>query len=228
MRPESALERTLEQFFPGKLRARSVAVGDPAARASAAELACLGEVVDKRRAEFVAGRHAARAALGGIGLPVESLLIGAHRQPLPPARAVLSITHDEQLAVAVAAQAEHWFGLGVDLADTAPLPANLIETVCNAGDLLGLASGESEADRGKLVFCLKEALFKTIFAQVGNWMNFSQSTLDIDLTRGHYGALIVDEAGRPLALRGHWRGRFARVGDRWVALAGLAVDEAGR
>lgn len=217
----NALENATRTLFDQSVAVRAIAIGDPAAMGTVAEISALGQVVDKRKAEFVAGRHAARGALRGIGLPDTDILIGTHRQPLPPREAVLTISHDQRLAMAVAAPAEKWLGVGVDIADADDLAENLIATICGKSDLCNLQSGESIAERAKLVFCLKEALFKAIFPQVGDWMDFSQSALSLDHGSASYQARFFGADGAELSLQGQWHGRFARVGDRWIAAAGL-------
>lgn len=216
-----ALENTVRALFDESVGVSVVGIGDPAAVGTAVEISALGQVVDKRKAEFIAGRHAARGALGGIGLPTADILIGTHRQPLPPQGAVLTISHDQRLAMAVAAPAEKWLGLGVDIADADELAENLIATICGESDLLNLQQGESIAGRAKLVFCLKEALFKAIFPQVLDWMDFSQSALSVDHASASYQAHFYGADGAKLLLQGQWHGRFARVGNRWIAVAGL-------
>ena len=217
----SALESATRGLFDESVGVRAIAIGDTAAMSTAAEMTALGQVVDKRKAEFIAGRHAARGALCGIGLPDAEILIGDHRQPLPPHEAVLTISHDQCLAMAVAAPAERWWGLGVDIADANDLDENLIATICGESDLSSLQQGESIASRAKLVFCLKEALFKAIFPQVGGWMDFSQSALRVDHASGRYQARFFGADAAELPLQGQWHGRFTRVGDRWIAAAGL-------
>lgn len=216
-----ALESATRTLFDEGVGVRAIAIGDPAAMSTTAEISALGQVVDLRKAEFVAGRHAARGALRGICLPDADILIGNHRQPLPPHETVLTISHDQRLAIAVAAPAKKWLGLGVDIADADDLAESLIATICGESDLSNLQQGESIACRAKLVFCLKEALFKAIFPQVGDWMDFSQSALSVDHASASYQARFFSADGAEISLQGQWHGRFARVGDRWIAAAGL-------
>lgn len=221
MSEQLALEQALRALLPAEVSVAAVAVDDAKAQADDAEIAALGNVVDKRRAEFVAGRYAARLALGGRDLPQTAILIGEHRQPLPPAGAVLSITHDDSHAIAMAASELQCLGLGVDLTDADSLQENLVKSVCGESDLMNLQPGESIEQRAKLVFCLKEALFKAIFPQVGDWMDFSQSALSIDFMSASYQAQIFAADGSALPLRGQWFGRFTRLGNRWIAVAGM-------
>lgn len=196
-------------------------VGDPLNDATAAELRVLGQVVDKRKQEYVAGRNAARCALRGLGFPPGDILVGAHRQPLPPLGSSISITHDSEYAFAVAGLNTHWYGLGVDVTQADELAESLISTVCRGSDLLDLAPSETLSQRAKLVFCLKEALFKAVFPQVIDWMEFSQSELQINHEIGGFEARILNPNDEPLELDGRWVGRFLKVGNRWLAFAGL-------
>lgn len=216
-----ALSGAISELFADAVSVAVVAIADKNATATEAELAALGKAVDKRRLEFSAGRHAARLALSGLSLPPRDILIGPHRQPLPPANSVLSISHDVQHAMAVAASAQDWFGIGIDIGDADTLSPDLIHSICRGNDLLNLAVGESLGQRAKLVFCLKEALFKAISPQVNSWMEFSQSELRIDHAQGSFEADIFASDGTLLKLQGQWFGRFARVDKRWLAVAGM-------
>jgi len=221
MKIEGILSRALTVLFDDKVSVGVVAVNDSDAIATAAELEALGQVVDKRLKEFSAGRAAGRVALSGLNLPPSDILIGAHRQPLPPAGTVLSISHDDLQALAVAASAQFWWGVGVDIAHADALSDDLIARICRGTDLNNLRAGESVAERAKLVFCLKEALFKAVFPQVSDWMDFSQSELLIDHQRGSFDAKLFTANGAPLDLKGSWFGRFTKCENRWLAVAGL-------
>src|SRR5450432_1156051 len=78
----------------------------------------VSRAVDKRQAEFVAGRWCAHRALEEIGRPAEIIGIGPQGAPLWPAGATGSITHDSGLCVAVAARLANVNALGIDLVNT--------------------------------------------------------------------------------------------------------------
>ncbi len=215
------LGQAFSQLFGDDVQVAALSISDPLASASELELLALGKAAPSRTAEFSAGRTAARQALNQLQLPTKDILIGQHRQPLPPAGACISISHDKSDAAAAAASEEHWIGLGIDICDADSLESNLISSVCRGQDLDDLNADETLGQRAKLIFCLKEALFKAIYPQVGSWMDFSQSELHIDHRDGSYGAQLFSEDGSALILEGCWFGRFAKVGHRWIAAAGM-------
>jgi len=191
-------------------------------QAKSTEFEALGRAVPKRMQEFSVGRHTARLALAKLGYRDAEILIGKHREPLAPAGSLLSITHDDQHAIAIVADTRHYLGLGVDIADVRGLDPALIHSICRGSDLEGLAPGETLMQRAKLVFCLKEALFKAIFPQVRQWMDFSQSELCVDHETGSFNARIFNANGELLVLKGEWRGRFVKSAEgRWIAFAAL-------
>lgn len=71
--------------------------------------------VVKRRAEFLNGRIAARAALRRMGMPDRPIAVGPDRAPVWPAGIVGSITHCASVAAAVTATREEAYGLGIDV-----------------------------------------------------------------------------------------------------------------
>lgn len=219
---EQELYLALNAFFPQSVNFAVVKVENNVQSATARELQALGVASDKRMREFSAGRAAVRQAMAGINLPPADILVGKHRQPLAPPGVVISITHDDEYALAAATGQSQWHGIGIDIALADDLPVNLHSMVCRGQDLQHLFEGETVAQRAKLVFCLKEALFKAIFPQVNDWMNFSQSEIAVDHDRGVFSARVYAEDGAELSLQGLWYGCFARVGERWVAAAGLS------
>ncbi len=216
------LSSALSAVFPQSVNIAVVGLEKCEQKATEPELAALGAASDARLREFSAGRVAARRAMHGINLPPADILVGRHRQPLAPAGVLISITHDQEYAVAAATVQSRWHGIGIDIAQADELPVNLHSMVCRGQDLENLREGETVGQRAKLIFCLKEALFKAIFPQVNDWMNFSQSEICVDHGRGEFSAQVYAEHGAELSLQGAWHGRFARVGERWFAAAGLS------
>ncbi len=155
------------------------------------EAAAITRARAARRAEFTAGRTAARAALAQLGLP-----------PLPLPRAPLgpviwpdgvtgSITHGAGHALAVVGPVAAFAGLGID-----------IET---AGSLLPLADiaapGEIAALQGRdpvILFSAKESAFKALFAQTGQLSGFRDLTVTLD------GARFVARTAGGDSIPGRW------------------------
>jgi 4'-phosphopantetheinyl transferase EntD len=137
-------------------------------------------VVPKRRADFTAGRVAARRALALAGLTrPPALMVGPRGQPLWPAGWVGSIAHTLDVAVAVVARSTEVEAVGVDVeAREAPGP-EVARHIATAQELdwlqLGLPGWRT---RLGLLFSAKESLYKALFPSLGLDLDF----LDVELT----------------------------------------------
>lgn len=125
------------------------------------EAAHIANAVPKRRAEFQAGRTAARAALTAIGGPASALPADMDRAPIWPKGYAGSITHCEDLCLAVATRAAR--SVGLDIEPATELARDLWEVV-----LLPIEQQEAEAAThpgqfAKLIFSAKEAVYKAQF-----------------------------------------------------------------
>ncbi len=119
----------------------------------------IARAVPQRQAEFAGGRRAARAALRQLGLPDGAIPKGADRAPVWPEGVVASITHTEGLCLAMAARAEDWRGLGIDLEVDRPMRSELIPSIASLAELARL-SPLPFASAGVRIFSAKEAAYK--------------------------------------------------------------------
>jgi enterobactin synthetase component D len=137
--------------------------------------------VAKRQGEFLAGRLAARHALGPFGLGAQTVAIGQNREPLWPAGMEGSISHSQLLGqgMALCAVRPGRAGLGLDLeawldeSQTAQLWPGIVDKE----EWGRLASGATAADLSlaeglTLVFSAKESLFKALYPKVGRYFDF--------------------------------------------------------
>lgn len=116
-----------------------------------------GAVV-RRLVEFSAGRHAARVALAGLGLPTAAIPQGADRAPVWPPGISATITHSASACLAAATRGQR--GLGLDLEEDRPLDPALWDTVLSAAER---DWAEAQPDPGRaalMVFSAKEAAYK--------------------------------------------------------------------
>lgn len=161
--------------------------------------ASLARAVDKRRAEFLAGRWCAREALRLAGLAdPPPIAIGAEREPLWPAGWVGSISHSRGEAWAVAAPAGRLRGIGIDLeceldgprwqrllprllAEGESLPA---APAASAGADDGARPGWNEALRAALLFAAKEAFYKCVAPLGGLELGFADARLGACVAEG--------------------------------------------
>ena len=134
--------------------------------------------VPKRRAEYLAGRLAALAALAEAGVTADDLAIAPSRAPMWPAGCTGSITHAAGIAAAVALRADALRGVGIDIERIAVAGAleAIVRSVVDAaerGALGALADRLGEAMALTIAFSAKESFYKATAATVGRVFDFS-------------------------------------------------------
>lgn len=149
--------------------------------------ATLDSAVHKRKAEFIAGRYCARAALAQLddNQPMSNtsavIGIGANREPLWPPGVVGSITHTHDYAAAIVAPRSKVRALGLD-SETWIDPGSvehvseLILTIREEyTDHLHMF--DSPLHYLTLVFSAKESLFKCLFPLVNRFFDFHAAVI---------------------------------------------------
>ena len=159
----------------------------------------------RRREEFLAGRAAATAALGGLDLDGH---VGqdADRRPVWPAGVVGSIAHCGHLAVAVAAPGSNVRALGVDVEDLADIGRELTEVVLTPAEQRALAGSGVPALLG-VYFSAKESAFKCWSPLLGVGLDWPDIEVGLDHSAGAFTALVVGPTARLVATPVH--GRYA-------------------
>ena len=145
------------------------------------DIACPPSVarsVRKRKAEYLAGRRAAIAALAVAGAEVSDLAIAPSRAPVWPPGFTGSITHAAGIAAAVAVREEAVRGVGIDIEQVAADGAldAIVRSVIDASEravLRGLAHTLGEAMALTIAFSAKESFYKATAAMVGRVFDFS-------------------------------------------------------
>ncbi|MCV6590267.1 MAG: 4'-phosphopantetheinyl transferase superfamily protein [Marinobacterium sp.] len=150
-----------------------------------AQPAALAGAVNKRQAEYLAGRLCARQLTQAAGLGSIEIPSTASRVPQWPTGFTGSISHHNHSALCALAPCSQYQGLGIDTeqwitADTAQL---IKGNIINSNEL-ALFNWMSENTRTlmfeqwlTLVFSLKESLFKAVFPAVGVWFEFMDAEL---------------------------------------------------
>ena len=151
--------------------------------------------VEKRQAEFLAGRLCAQVILAAHGIERHGVAIGSHREPLWPPGFVGSITHNSDFAAAIACPDEALLGVGIDIESVIEPDARaaMMDLVVSAAeaDLLRAAAGELSFDcLLTLVFSAKESFYKAAFAQVRAYVDFDAVEV-----------VALDTAARVIVLR---------------------------
>jgi enterobactin synthetase component D len=182
----------------------------------------------KRRAEYLAGRHAAALALSALHLPsrVERSPTGL---PVWPNGAVGSISHGGGLALAVCARQWQYRSVGVDVErvlhdaearELAPAIAHQDELFLLRAALPHARSGQ----RLSVLFSAKESFFKCLYPLTGSFLEFSEArVVSVGMSSHQRGTLNIRlerDCGACLPSRRTWQARFA-LGARRIESAVL-------
>ncbi len=177
---ETKIRRWVDTLADGLLHVRVVDIC-PGRPLLPAEEVIAHRFVNKRLMEFAAGRHCARLALGEIGIEGIAIGRGARGEPLWPDGALGSISHDEDLAVAVVASANQIAAVGIDLVrlDHAldPASADLIagKAEFDAIEAMLVSEGGCKSvDPILLAFSAKEAMIKLISPAIDFYLDFRE------------------------------------------------------
>lgn len=138
--------------------------------------------VSKRKAEYFAGRLAARRALQFLGCKTLALPIGEHRLPQWPAGYCGSISHTRALAVSAVCHQEHYQAVGIDTeivftADQCTRLMSVIVSEAEWNDVIRVSCTLAHPQLITLIFSAKEALYKALFPHTLLFQNFSAARL---------------------------------------------------
>jgi 4'-phosphopantetheinyl transferase EntD len=153
-----------------------------------AEAVLMSHAAPGRQREFALGRACARAALASLGHGHAVLGRRGDGAPLWPGGVVGSISHTQGLAVALAAPAGAFRGLGVDVEQYGRVTSNLYRQLFDCGERTQLA-GMAEADRDRfaaLFFSAKEACCKIWLDWHGTSLPFT--SIRVIMTGGNFTA----------------------------------------
>ena len=142
------------------------------------EAAAMARAVPARRAEFAAGRDAARQAMARLGLPPYPIPMAEDRSPIWPTGVTGSITHHGALALAVAAPAGA-LTLGLDAEADEDLPGDLLPLIFpDPAEQRLLAALPQPLRRAREGFAAKEAAYKCQFPRSRQLLEFSDLRLE--------------------------------------------------
>ncbi|MGB0513303.1 MAG: 4'-phosphopantetheinyl transferase family protein [Wenzhouxiangellaceae bacterium] len=172
--------------------------------------------VPKRKAEFLAGRLAARWCMQQSGFapePAPAIPIGQHRAPVWPKGVTGSISHTTNRAICALCPAWTAAGLGIDLEDLlSPSRADSVAAQIHDDRELQLAvqSGIAANAATTLIFSAKESLFKALYPRVREYFGFEQARLrEISAVDGRLVLSLRDPFHRRHGLAANHACRFA-------------------
>lgn len=131
--------------------------------------------VARRLAEFSAGRHAARLALG---LPGTAIPQGADRAPVWPPGVAATITHSASACLAAASRGLR--GLGLDLEEDRPLDPALWQTVLLPAERDWVGAQPEPGRAAMAVFSAKEAAYKAQYPLSRQMLGFDAMEIRFD------------------------------------------------
>jgi len=185
------------------------------------EQEALGEAVEKRQREFVTARACARDALGRLGVAPQPIPSGSRGEPVWPAGVVGSITHCAGYRACAVALDRDLTTIGIDAEVAEPLPDGLISDIALPEErraLELLAAEDPGVSWDRLLFSIKESIYKAWFPLTRSWLGFEDASVSIDRERGTFSAHLLVPGP---TLQGRHLDGFS---GRWLAAEGLVLS----
>ena len=165
------------------------------------EAGLLPRAVKRRRAEFAAGRQCAHAACRRLGRTTNFIGIHADRSPEWPGGIAGSITHCEGFVAAAAVLAAESTWLGIDAEPAAPLPEGVASRIAFGAERAWIDQGAGPV-RDRVLFCIKEAVFKAWWPVRRIWLDFEDVAVTVSSNADSFTAQVAQVPGEVLRLHG--------------------------
>ncbi|OZM73047.1 4'-phosphopantetheinyl transferase [Amycolatopsis antarctica] len=175
------------ELLPATVAAVETTVDPAGATLFPEESALLTRAVDKRKREFTTVRHCARQAMAALGVPAAPILPGERRAPIWPDGIAGSMTHTAGYRAAALARTSDIVSLGIDAEPHGPLPEGVLDTVSLPAERAWIAASRAESPDvhwDRLLFCAKEAVYKTWFPLTLRWLGFEDAEIGVDVDAG--------------------------------------------
>jgi 4'-phosphopantetheinyl transferase EntD len=159
-----------------------------------AEEAVIANAVGKRRREFTTARACARAALAKIGVPPVPIVPGPRGAPQWPAGVVGSITHCDGYRACAVARDSDIVTIGLDAEPHDRLPDGVLEAVTSGAErirLAALAAARPDIFWDRILFCVKESVYKAWFPLTRQWLGFEDAAVDFDVGNRSFTARLL-------------------------------------
>ena len=143
----------------------------------------IAKAVDKRRKEFATARACARAALAKLGIPPVPIVPGFRGAPQWPAGVVGSITHCAGYRACAVARDSDIVTIGLDAEPHEKLPDGVLKAVSLAPErarVAELSATEPGICWDRMLFCVKETVYKAWFPLTSRWLGFEEACVDFD------------------------------------------------
>ena len=215
----AAIERAVRGLFDVPLGLGLTDPGLPQPPVWPGEAEAMTGAIPARRNEFAAGRAAARIAMQDAGLPARAVPVQANRAPDWPPGLAGSITHTDQLCLAVVSNSVR--SLGLDAEQLHRLDEDIIPIICSEKEI-SRHSDIALPRLGLMIFAAKEAAYKAQFPLTGQLFGFEVLDVTFDVAGGRFDATFLQPIG-PFAIGESLPGRFAEVAGHLVT--GVAIGQ---
>lgn len=154
---------------------RLIASGDELSLLDEEAASIPSSVIAVRRASGAA-RIVARQLLAQFNYGSVAVAKAPSGAPVWPAGIVGSLAHDDEIAVAAVGLRRDFACIGMDIEPALPLPPDMLALVANQEELHQIAH---DPLRGKLLFVIKEAVYKAVYPLDGVFLEFQDIATDL-------------------------------------------------
>lgn len=133
----------------------------------------LNRAVDKRRADYLAGRTLLIRAFEALGLPSETVKTGPDRAPMWPAGVTGSLSHSRTTCACILSTQTHLrIGIDVERALSTKSEEAVRKVALTPAERALVARHPEARDLPTQIFCAKETLFKALYPVVQEVFGF--------------------------------------------------------
>jgi 4'-phosphopantetheinyl transferase EntD len=151
--------------------------------------------VNKRQADFLAGRYAAKSILTQFGINNIDVPIGVHRSPVWPKNinGSISHTHDRAICIASTNYAHKFIGCDIELLISNQTRVEIGDSIIDNYEKEILIKAFNDVNIAYvIVFSAKESLFKALYPTVNEYFDFDTAQLvDIDIKNQRFKIKLV-------------------------------------
>ncbi len=185
----------------------------------------LKSAVNKRKAEYLAGRYCAHSALDLISAPMSVIECDDNRCPIWPKGVFGSISHSNESAVAVISRETLFSGIGIDLEQKVALKTmnNIKSHILYHNDEQFLQqSSIDEQTVFTLIFSIKESFFKAAYPVVKKYFDFDAVRMTaLDFSNKLFELEVMEDLHPNITKGIQYQGQFLLQKDRVLSLLAI-------
>lgn len=131
----------------------------------------------KRKADFILGRCAARRACKMLGITPLPILRADDDAPAWPEGIIGSIAHCDDIGVSVVSTCGSYQGLGIDFEKRSDRPLKVLGRIANPDEATSAKNSSDPATTALIIFSVKEAVYKALAPICKRYIAFSEVSL---------------------------------------------------